>query len=305
MLAFIFPGQGSQKLNMIQDFYKESIVQHTFEEASDALNFNVMQLIAEDEAALNQTAFTQPAILAASIALYRLWELNSKRRPQYLAGHSLGEYTALVAAGVLSFQDAVKLVQLRGQLMQKAVAPGQGAMAAILGLDDQGVINACAEAAHGEVVSAVNFNSPGQVVIAGEAQAVTRAIETAKALGAKRALSLPVSVPSHCLLMKSAALELARHLETVSFHAPAVPIVQNVDGEIHDSIAAIKDALVKQLYSPVQWVKCVQKLAQLGVSSFVECGPGKVLSGLNKRILPEGQFLSLEDQSSFEEARAL
>lgn len=305
MLAFIFPGQGSQKLNMIQDFYKESIVQHTFEEASDALNFNVMQLITEDEAALNQTAFTQPAILAASIALYRLWELNSKRRPQYLAGHSLGEYTALVAAGVLSFQDAVKLVQLRGQLMQKAVAPGQGAMAAILGLDDQGVINACAEAAHGEVVSAVNFNSPGQVVIAGEAQAVTRAIETAKALGAKRALSLPVSVPSHCLLMKSAALELARHLETVSFHAPAVPIVQNVDGEIHDSIAAIKDALVKQLYSPVQWVKCVQKLAQLGVSSFVECGPGKVLSGLNKRILPEGQFLSLEDQSSFEEARAL
>ncbi len=303
MLAFIFPGQGSQKLSMIQDFYKESIVQHTFEEASDALNFNVLQLITEDEAALNQTAFTQPAILTASIALYRLWELTSKRRPQYLAGHSLGEYTALVAAQVLSFQDAVKLVQLRGQFMQKAVAPGQGAMAAILGLDDQGVIDACAEAAHGDVVSAVNFNSPGQVVIAGEAQAVTRAIETAKALGAKRALPLPVSVPSHCLLMKSAALELARHFETVTFHAPTIPIVQNIDGEIHDGVEAIKEALVQQLYNPVQWVKCIQKLAQLGVTTFVECGPGKVLTGLNKRILPEGLFLSLEDHSSFEEAR--
>lgn len=304
MLAFIFPGQGSQKLNMIQDFYQESIVQHTFEEASDALNFNVLQLITEDEAALNQTAFTQPAILAASIALYRLWELRSERRPQYLAGHSLGEYTALVAAGALSFQDAVKLVQLRGQLMQKAVAAGQGAMAAILGLDDQGVINACVEAAHGEVVSAVNFNAPGQVVIAGETQAVTRAIETAKALGAKRALPLPVSVPSHCLLMKPAALELAKHFETVVFHLPHIPIVQNIDGEIHEGVAGIKEALVKQLYNPVQWVKCVQKLAALGVSRLVECGPGKVLTGLNKRILSEGQFLSLEDQSSFEEACA-
>ncbi len=301
MIAFVFPGQGSQKLNMLSDFYQESIIQNTFAEASEALGFDLLQLIQQDEAKLNQTQFTQPAILAASIALYRLWFAKTQAVPDYLAGHSLGEYSALVVAEVLKFADAVKLVHLRGQLMQEAVPEGKGAMAVILGLDDRGVIEACAEAAQGSIVSAANFNAPGQVVIAGETLAVNRAMETAKVMGAKRALPLAVSVPSHCLLMCSAAEKLAQHFETVSVSAPKINVIHNVDATSHADPVGIKDALVKQLDQPVLWVKSMQALETLGVNTFVECGPGKVLTGLNKRIIAEGQFFNLEDQTGFAE----
>lgn len=301
-LAFVFPGQGSQKLNMLNDFVNDAIVQQTFLEASEALGFNLMEIIEKDEAKLNQTEYTQPAILAASIALWRLFCEKSAVRPEFLAGHSLGEYTALVVAEVVSFIDALKLVHLRGQLMQAAVKKGEGAMAAVLGLDDQGVIEACKEAAHDEIISAVNFNAPGQVVIAGNTNAVTRAIDTAKTLGAKRAVLLPVSVPSHCMLMKPAADQLAAALNDVTFKDPKIAIVQNVDADFHYDVAAIKQALIAQLYNPVQWVKSVKKLASQGVNIFVECGPGKVLTGLNKRIIEAAEFYSLEDPNSMDAA---
>lgn len=303
MLAFVFPGQGSQKLAMLQDFYQDPILIQTFEEASEAIGLNLLTLTQEDELRLNQTEFTQPAILAASMALYRLWMKATEQQPQFLAGHSLGEYTALVVAGVFSFSDAVRLVNLRGQLMQKAVAAGEGAMAAIIGLDDRGVIEACTAAAQGQVVEAVNFNAPGQVVVAGEASAVNRAIDTAKALGAKRAILLPVSVPSHCLLMKKAAEELASYFDEVQFSPPLLKVIQNADALIHETVVEIKQALVEQLYHPVLWVKSVQNLAKLGAHTFVECGPSKVLTGLNKRILETGQFLNLDDRASFDAAK--
>ncbi len=303
MIAFVFPGQGSQKLQMLQEFYAENSVKETFTEASDALGWDVLQLICQDEVRLNQTEFTQPAILAASVALYRLWIQETGFIPHYLAGHSLGEYTALVVAETLRFSDALKLVHLRGQLMQKAVPAGQGAMAAILGLDDQGVIEACREAAQGEIVAAANFNAPGQVVIAGEVLAVARAMETAKSMGAKRALALPVSVPSHCLLMQEAAENLAQYLESIPVSAPKIPVVHNVDAGLHAEPTDIKKALVQQLDQPVLWVKCVQTLEALGVNTFVECGPGKVLTGLNKRISAEGVCFSLEDRAGFLEGR--
>ena len=300
-LAFVFPGQGSQKLNMLSDFSEENAFKKTFAEAQEALGFDLNDLIKNDEARLNQTEFTQPAILAASIAVWRFFSEKSTVRPDFLAGHSLGEYTALVVSDVLSFSDALKLVHLRGQLMQQAVKKGEGAMAAILGLDDQGVVEACREAAHNEVVSAVNFNAPGQVVIAGNVNAVTRAIDTAKALGAKRAMLLPVSVPSHCILMKPAAEQLAEAFNNVEFHTPKIPVVQNVDANFHNDVAGIKDALIHQLYNPVQWVKCIKKLAASGVSTYVECGPGKVLTGLNKRIIETAGFYNLDDRASFDE----
>jgi len=299
-LAFVFPGQGSQKLNMLSDFADTVSFQETFATAKETLGFDLAEIIRLDSTRLDQTEYTQPAILAGSIALWRLFAAKSKHQPLYLAGHSLGEYTALVAAEVLSFADSLRLVYLRGRLMQEAVKAGEGAMAAILGLDDQGVIESCVEAAQDEVVSAVNFNAPGQVVIAGHANAVTRAIETAKALGAKKAMLLPVSVPSHCLLMKPAALELAKALEVVEFNPPKIPVVQNVDAEFHNDVAGIKMALIDQLYHPVQWVKSVQKLADQGVGAFIECGPGRVLTGLNKRIIERGQFFYLEDQAGFD-----
>ena len=303
MIAFVFPGQGSQKINMLNDFYQEPIVKETFVEASEALGFNLLDLIQQDETKLNQTEFTQPAILAASIALYRLWMAEVGAVPDYLAGHSLGEYSALVAAEILHFQEAIKLVHLRGQLMQEAVPEGKGAMAVILGLDDRGVIEACQQAAQGSIVSAANFNSPGQVVIAGEALAVNRAMETAKVMGAKRALPLAVSVPSHCLLMRSAAEKLAEYFQTITFAAPKIKIIHNVDAALHPDSLSMKKALIAQLDQPVLWVKSMQTLESLGVKVFVECGPGKVLTGLNKRIIAEGQFFSLEDQAGFLEGR--
>ena len=298
--AFVFPGQGSQKLNMLNDFSNESAFKNTFDVANSALGFNLAEIITSDEVRLNQTEYTQPAILAASFALWQVFCEKSTIRPEFLAGHSLGEYTALVVAGVLSFEDALKLVHLRGQLMQKAVKQGEGAMAAILGLDDQGVIEACREAAHNEVVSAVNFNAPGQVVIAGNANAVTRAVDTAKALGAKRAMLLPVSVPSHCILMKPAADELAQAFSNIAFSAPKIPVVQNIDADFHGDVESIKSALISQLYNPVQWVRSIKKLAANGVNAYIECGPGKVLTGLSKRIVEDVEFLSLEDQAGFD-----
>ena len=299
-LAFLFPGQGSQKLNMLSDFAETEIFIETFLTAKKVLGFDLQEIIHSEPLRLNQTEYTQPAILAASIALWRLFCAHSEMRPAFLAGHSLGEYTALVVAEVLSFEDSLKLVYLRGQLMQQAVKEGAGAMAAILGLDDQGVVESCREAAQDEVVSAVNFNAPGQVVIAGHASAVIRAIETAKALGAKKAMLLPVSVPSHCLLMKPAAEELAKALSAVKFSAPLIPVVQNVDAGFHTDLDGIKAALIEQLYHPVQWVKSVQKLADQGANILVECGPGRVLTGLNKRIIELAQFYYLEDQQGFD-----
>lgn len=300
MIAFIFPGQGSQKLNMISDFYNEAIVSETFDEASDVLGYDMLDLICNQEAKLNQTEYTQPAILAASIALYRLWLDRTDRQPDFVAGHSLGEYSALVAAEVLRLDAALQLVAHRGRLMQQAVPAGAGAMAAILGLEDNAVIEACSKAAQGEIVSAVNFNSPGQVVIAGQKAAVERAIEECKAMGAKRALPLPVSVPSHCALMKQAAELLAHHFADVVWHTPKIPVIHNVDASAHETTEAIETALIAQLHNPVEWVKCVQKLHKLGVNTFVECGPGKVLAGLNKRILSDAQCFTLEDKAGFE-----
>lgn len=284
-LAFVFPGQGSQTVGMLSDFAENDIVQTTFKEASDAIGYDMWQLVSEDaDGKLNQTDYTQPALLTASVAMYRLIQATSAAKPKAIAGHSLGEYSALVCAGVISLADAVVLVKKRGEFMQTSVPAGVGAMYAIIGLADEQIINACEEAAQGDVVSAVNFNSPGQVVIAGHKAAVERAGELCKAAGAKRALPLPVSVPSHCALMKDAADKLAVELDKITFNTPKIDVINNVDVAIENSADAIKTALVKQLYSPVRWTETVEALAQAGVQNLIETGPGKVLQGLIKRI---------------------
>lgn len=285
-LAFTFPGQGSQAVGMLADGAGRAEVRTTFAEAADALGFDLWALVQQGpEASLNETHNTQPAMLAAGVALWRVWQAAGGARPALLAGHSLGEYTALVCAGSLEFADAVRLVAARGRLMQEAVPVGAGGMAAILGLSDADVQAACDEAAQGEVVSPVNLNAPGQVVIAGTAAAVARACEAAKARGAKRALPLPVSVPSHCALMRPAAERLAVLLAGVPVQRPAIPVLQNVDVASHDTPEAIREALVRQLYSPVRWVETITRMAAEGVTTVIECGPGKVLAGLNKRIV--------------------
>ncbi|TVP15975.1 ACP S-malonyltransferase [Shewanella sp. KCT] len=285
-IAYVFPGQGSQAVGMLADLAAEhEVVGQTFAEASEVLGYDLWQLVQEGPAeSLNQTDKTQPALLTASVAIWRAIQATSASKPALLAGHSLGEYSALVCAGVIDFKDAVKLVELRGQLMQQAVPAGTGAMFAIIGLDNDGIAKACEEAAQGEVVAPVNFNSPGQVVIAGEKAAVERAADACKAAGAKMAVALPVSVPSHCQLMKPAADELAKALDALSFSAPSIPVVNNVDVAMPESVEAIKDALVRQLYCPVRWSETVEKMAAEGVSQLVEVGPGKVLTGLAKRI---------------------
>lgn len=302
--AFVFPGQGSQAIGMLADIAKEHrIIQDTFQEASTALGYDLWQLVQEgSKEQLDQTDKTQPAILTASVALWRLWCEQSAIVPSYVAGHSLGEYSALVAAQSLPFAEAVKLVELRGQLMQKAVPAGQGAMAAVLGLTDEDVQAACAEAAQGQVVSAVNYNAPGQVVIAGNTAAVERAIELCKAKGAKRALPLPVSVPSHCALMRPAAEEFAAALTAASWKNPQIAIVQNVTADVSRDLQTLKENLLAQLYSPVRWVESVEMLAKLGVTALVECGPGKVLGGLNKRISKELDNYALETTDAFNNA---
>lgn len=299
--AFVFPGQGSQALGMLSNIAAEhTVIQDTFAEASSALGYDLWKLVQEGpKEQLDQTDKTQPAILTASVALWRLWCEQTDVLPSYVAGHSLGEYSALVAADSLPFAEAVKLVELRGQLMQKAVPAGQGAMAAILGLTDDEVIVACAEAALGQVVSAVNFNAPGQVVIAGNTDAVARAIEVCKAKGAKRALPLPVSVPSHCELMRPAAEQFADSLAAATWKNPAIAIVQNVTADVSRDLQTLKENLLAQLYNPVRWVESMQILAKLGVTTFVECGPGKVLGGLNKRCVKEAEVFALETPDAF------
>ncbi|NOQ94083.1 MAG: ACP S-malonyltransferase [Methylophaga sp.] len=285
-LAFVFPGQGSQSLTMLSDLAVQfPEVQETFSQASDALGYDLWDLVSNGPVEeLNQTDKTQPAMLAAGIAVWRCWQKTTDIKPDFFAGHSLGEYSALVAAGALDFSDAIKLVAQRGQFMQKAVPAGKGAMAAILGLDDDSVKALCDEAAALGVVEAVNFNSPGQVVIAGAVNAVNKAIDLAKEQGAKRALLLPVSVPSHCALMKPAAENLAAALTIITVESPLTPVVHNVSVTSSSDSDEIKSLLAQQLHSPVRWVETVQYLAQQGVDKIVECGPGKVLAGLTKRI---------------------
>ena len=298
--AFVFPGQGSQTVGMLAELaatYPQ--VEATFREASDALGYDLWQLVSAGPAEeLNKTWQTQPALLAASVAIYRVWQQQGGKQPTLMAGHSLGEYSALVCAGVIAFADAIKLVELRGKLMQEAVPEGTGAMQAIIGLDDAAIRKACEESAQGQVVSPVNFNSPGQVVIAGNKEAVERAGAACKAAGAKRALPLPVSVPSHCALMKPAADKLAVALENITFNAPAVPVVNNVDVKCESDAAAIRHALVRQLYSPVRWTESVEFMASQGVTQLLEMGPGKVLTGLTKRIVDSLTAAAVNDPTS-------
>ncbi|MFV9667479.1 ACP S-malonyltransferase [Pantoea sp. ARC607] len=302
--AFVFPGQGSQTVGMLTELAASyPLVEETFREASDALGYDLWQLVSQGPAEeLNKTWQTQPALLAASVAIYRIWQQQGGEQPRLMAGHSLGEYSALVCAGVINFADAVKLVELRGKLMQEAVPEGTGAMQAIIGLDDAAIRQACEESAQGQVVSPVNFNSPGQVVIAGNKEAVERAGAACKAAGAKRALPLPVSVPSHCALMKPAADKLAVALENITFNAPAVPVINNVDVKAETDAAAIRHALVRQLYSPVRWTESVEAMAAQGVSQLLEIGPGKVLTGLTKRIVDSLTAAAVNDTASLSAA---
>ncbi|GIU42858.1 ACP S-malonyltransferase [Shewanella colwelliana] len=285
-VAYVFPGQGSQAVGMLADLANDNeIVAQTFAQASDALGYDLWALVSQGPAEqLNQTDKTQPALLTASVAIWRAIEQTGAVKPTILAGHSLGEYSALVCAGVIEFADAVKLVELRGQLMQEAVPAGTGAMYAIIGLDNDGIQKACDDSAQGAVVSPVNYNSPGQVVIAGEKEAVERAAQACKDAGAKMAVALPVSVPSHCQLMKPAADRLAQALAAIEFSTPAIKVINNVDVACPDSAEAIKDALVRQLYCPVRWSETVEAIAAEGITQLVEVGPGKVLTGLAKRI---------------------
>ena len=302
-IAFVFPGQGSQTVGMLSDFAEHNIVKNTFEEASSALGYDLWQLIAQGpNETLNKTHHTQPALLTASVAVWRLWCSETEIKPCVIAGHSLGEYSALVCAEVISLTDAVKLVEQRGLFMQASVPEGVGAMAAIIGLDDQTIINTCTKAQNNDVVAAVNFNSPGQVVIAGHKAAVERAGILCKDAGAKRVLPLPVSVPSHCALMKDAADKLAIELEKITFNTPVISVVNNVDVAIEESSEAIKAALIKQLYSPVRWSETISKLSNDGVTTIIEVGPGKVLQGLIKRIDKSITCVSVNTVDSFAKA---
>lgn len=285
-LAFVFPGQGSQSVGMVADLAaRDPSVRATFDEASDGAGVDLWALSQQGpEEQLNQTEYTQPALLAASIAVWRLWQAKGGATPAALAGHSLGEYSALVAAGAIDLRDAAKLVRLRGQRMQTAVPAGTGAMVAVLGAEDAVIEAACTDAAQGEVVVPANFNTPGQVVIGGAAGAVDRAVALLAERGVRKVVKLAVSVPSHTPLMRDAATPLAEAMKGIAWRAPALPVVQNVDGRVHADVDAIVDALVRQLHRPVQWTRCVQTLAGMGVTRLVECGPGKALAGMAKRI---------------------
>ncbi len=304
-LAFVFPGQGSQSVGMLADLGDRPEIRETFDEAAHALGYDLWSLIQSGPVErLDQTEFTQPAMLAAGVAMWRAWQAEGGPLAGWMAGHSLGEYTALVCAGSLGFTDGLQLVAERGRLMQSAVPAGSGAMAAILGLDDESVRAACVDAAQGAVVAAVNFNAPGQVVIAGDAGAVARAVDIAKARGARRAVALPVSVPSHCALMRPAAEALAPRLAATAFDTPGMRVVHNADVAVHAAAPAIRDALVRQLYSPVRWVETMQHMAANGVTQVVECGPGKVLAGLTKRIDKGLVAHAIADQASLAAARS-
>jgi len=303
--AMLFPGQGSQSVGMMNGFEEHAIIKQTFEHAADILKQDVWAMVTQPNELLNQTTNTQPLMLIAGFATWKLWQSQIGTLPNAMAGHSLGEYTALVAAGVISFEDALPLVRYRAEVMQGAVAEGVGAMAAILGLEDSVVNEVCQSAAQGQVLEAVNLNSPGQVVIAGHREAVERGMEAAKAKGAKRALLLPVSVPSHCALMKPAADKLASYLQNVQFSTPTVQVLQNADVIAYQDAEKIKDALVRQLYSPVRWVETVQTLREQGITQAFECGPGKVLAGLAKRIVDDFNCVAIINNDALSEAKNL
>lgn len=296
-LAIVFPGQGSQAQNMLSDFYNNNpTFKATIEIASNALDYDLWDIIGNDLNKLNQTEYTQPAIVATSVALWNVYKSENNDLPKFLAGHSVGEYSALVAAEVISLEDAVKIVAERGRLMQNAVPEGQGAMAAIIGLKDDDVEKVCQSASNSDFFATpANFNSPGQVVIAGSKTAIENAESFAKELGAKRFIILDVSVPSHCKLMAEAASKLGKLLTTIEFKAPCIPVVHNFDVATHNDKESIIDALVKQLYSPVQWTKTVEFLANSNIEKVFECGPGKVLTGLNKRIVKGLEVKSLSE----------
>lgn len=301
--AFMFPGQGSQSVGMLSAFGSAAEVRDAFAEASEHLDFDLWALCQDGPVErLNQTEHTQPAMLAADIATWRLWQATGGPRPDFMAGHSLGEYAALVAAGAIGFGDAIALVAERGRLMQAATPEGVGAMAAILGMDDAALEAVCTAAANGQVVSCANYNAPGQVVIAGHAEAVERACAAARKSGARRALPLPVSVPSHCALMRTASEQLAESLAAINIEAPAIPVLHNVDGNTRQDAAAIRDALARQLWLPVRWTASISHLAGQGVERFIECGPGKVLAGLNRRIVPDATTLAITDPASLASA---
>ncbi|HYN54536.1 MAG TPA: ACP S-malonyltransferase [Methylotenera sp.] len=300
-IAFFFPGQGSQSVGMMAGFGESKVIRDTFAEASDILGVDFWSMATEPNDRINETTHTQPIMLIAGMATWRAWQATSSHLPAILAGHSLGEYTALVAAGTLSFAEALPLVRYRAEVMQAAVPTGVGAMAAILGLDDDIVRSVCVEAAENEVLEAVNFNSPGQVVIAGNKAAVERGMELAKTKGAKRALALPVSVPSHCALMKPAAVKLAEYLKNVTVNTPQIPVLHNADVAAYNDADKIKDALVRQLFSPVRWVESVQAVHAASIVQAAECGPGRVLSGLTKRIVGELPCSALTTNEALQE----
>lgn len=301
-LAFVFPGQGSQSVGMLSGMAEAfPLVGETFEQASDALGFDLWKLVQEGPVEdLNQTHNTQPAMLAAGVAMWRVWCEQTSVRPDWMAGHSLGEYTALVCSSAISFEEGIKLVAERGRLMQEAVPAGVGAMAAIIGLENHVVVKVCADSAEDEIVSAVNFNAPGQVVIAGNVAAVERAMVAAKEAGAKRALPLPVSVPSHCALMESAAEKLDMKLQQINIEIPKMTLIHNVDVASHNASEVIRNALKEQLFKPVRWVDAIRYMHDQGVTHFVECGPGKVLMGLNKRIVKEADHMTMYDPATLE-----
>lgn len=301
--AFLFPGQGSQSVGMMSGFGDLALIRDTFVEASDILGADFWKMATEPNEILNQTSNTQPLMLAAGVATWRVWQNQGNAQPHILAGHSLGEYTALVVSGALAYQDALPLVKYRAEVMQEAISEGVGAMAAILGLDDEVVRSICQEEAHTQVLEAVNFNSPGQIVIAGHKEAVDRGMLAAKAIGAKRALLLPVSVPSHCALMKPAARELQDYLGSVTISQSQIPVLHNADVCAFGNGDQIKDALVRQLYSPVRWVETVQTIYAQGVTKSAECGPGKVLTGLTKRIVAEMSCIALTSEDALASAQ--
>lgn len=298
--AMIFPGQGSQYLGMLTDLAKEFVVvEKTFDESSNVLGYDLWDLVQNgSKEELNKTWKTQPALLSASVAIFRVWQEKNGKMPILMAGHSLGEYSALVCADVIDFKSAVKLVELRGQLMQESVPAGIGAMYAIIGLDNKSVLASCQKAEQGQVVSLANFNSPEQVVISGEKNAVERVVTLCKIAGAKRTLPLSVTVPSHCALMKPAAKKLALALETVVFRKPNISVINNVDVKIENSIENIRQALVRQLYNPVRWVKTIEFIADQGIIQLLEIGPGKVLTALTKRIVSTINSVAINDPTS-------